>query len=817
MNKKRKLAVAVSLVLGSNFASAQVLEEVIVTAQKREQSLQDVGIAVSAFSGEQLRQLGWNTSDDVMSQIPGVTLVQPNGPASFSLNVRGVAQNDFSGDNQESPVAVYIDDVYAPSPTHASFQLFDYERVEVLRGPQGTLFGRNATGGLAHFITRKPTDEFEGYIQATVGDYDLFNVEGAISGPLSDGISGRLSFSSSQNDAIIENRIGPDLNDNDTWALRGHLKFDIGDSTELLLTAKASELDNLNGTFEHIVSLPNELGLGVAVSDPNVLDLTGGELDTATGDGSGIIYTPWQDYGYRDPDGGKPFSGEFDTVGFIKIETEGYTARFSTTLGNGMEFVSITDYGTLTRDYLEDSDAGPRPVFSFSVKSDMEQFSQEFRLSGETDNMRWVGGAYYLSFEGDLFIGGAAGGFAQAAFGPVVLGLVGGDEDLAVAVTQELFPPTFGFDSPFSTKTESTAVFGQVEYDLTDALTITAGLRWSNEEKETSFNQYFSLFESPTSNVVALQDSLGIGTYWSYDNGRYSNIGAYTFEGGAIPLIEGDADTTIEEDFFTAKLGIDYSLSEGTLLYASYNRGVKAGGFNAPLDATLFAYGALAPEQMNFDSETLNAYEVGFKTTLLDGLARLNGAAYYYDYEDYQAFALESLTLYVFNTDATNKGFELELQTSPVDGLDVLLGMSYIDNNVEDAYTTPAGDPLDRRAILTPELTFNGVFRYQWDFAAGSLAAQYDFNYLDDHFFQLKNSPSGRQDSYVVSNVRLTYATPSQDWVVTAYVNNVTDEEYGRMAFDLSGPPAAGGLGMTELFYADPRWWGISVTYSWGN
>jgi len=271
--KRIALVSAVAAAIAIPTTHAAVLEEVVVTAQKREQSLQDVGIAVSAFSGEQIRQLGWNSSDDIAAQIPGVTLIQPNGPASFTMNIRGVAQNDFSGDNQESPVAVYIDDVYAASPTHASFQIFDFERVEVLRGPQGTLFGRNATGGLAHFITKKPSEEFEGYVQATVGDYDLFNVEGAIGGPLSDNISGRLSFSSAQNDALITNRVGPDLNDNDTWAVRGQLLFKFGESSELLLNARASDLDNLNGTFEHLVARPNSLGLGVEATDPNVPDL----------------------------------------------------------------------------------------------------------------------------------------------------------------------------------------------------------------------------------------------------------------------------------------------------------------------------------------------------------------------------------------------------------------------------------------------------------------------------------------------------------------------------------------------------------------
>ena len=143
-----------------------------------------------------------------------------------------------------------------------------------------------------------------------------------------------------------------------------------------------------------------------------------------------------------------------------------------------------------------------------------------------------------------------------------------------------------------------------------------------------------------------------------------------------------------------------------------------------------------------FDEETLDAYEIGFKTELWDGLARLNGAMYYYDYKDYQAFNLESLTLYVFNTDAVNQGFELELQTSPVEGLDIILGMAYIDTNVEDAYSPDGGaTSVDREMIVTPELSFNGMFRYEWEVGAGMLAAQYDFNYMDDHFFQLKNSP----------------------------------------------------------------------------
>lgn len=767
--------------------SASVLEEVIVTAQKREQSLNDVGIAVSAFTGDQMEQLGWDSADDVVAQAPGVTLVQPNGPGSFYINVRGVAQNDFSGDNQESPVAVYVDDVYVASPTGAAFQLFDFERVEILRGPQGTLFGRNATGGLVHYVTRRPDQQPEGYIKATVGDYSQFDVEGAVGGGLTESVSGRLSFNSSNHDAIIENNTGSDLNDNETWALRGQLLFNFGESSSLLLNARAGELDNTNAPFDHSSSRLNADGLGEAFAGNDLSDFGG--------------FNGWG--GYRDPDGGEILEGEYDAEGFVKVETQGYTATFETQFDNGMEFVSITDFNELDRNYLEDSDASPNAFFHFALKSDMEQFSQEFRLSGEAEGLRWVAGAYYMNYEGDLFTGGVAGGFAREAF-----------QDSTV-------PSGFGFDSPFSTETESTAFFGQVEFDLSDSLTLTAGLRWSKEEKSTQFDQYYSLFESTTSNDVAVRDLFELGDpVWSYGGGRYSNQGSVTlFDafGIALPLLEGETDTDIDDDFLTWKLGMDWQAGDDTLVYLSYNRGIKAGGFNAPLDATLFIVDALSPDQFKFDKETLDAYEIGFKTSLWGGLARLNGAAYYYDYKDYQAFNLESLTLFVFNTDAANQGFELELQSSPAEGLDVLLGMAYTDTNVEDAFTTLGGDVLDREMIMTPELSFNGMVRYEWGVGSGKLAAQYDFNYLDDHFFQLKNSPVVAEDAYVISNVRLTYSSANDDWSMSAFVNNVTDEEYRQMALDLSGNPLEGGFGMTESAYGSPRWWGLNFTYRFGE
>src|SRR6201994_3631514 len=169
------------------------LQEVVVTAQKRAQNAQDVGISISAISGTDLQEAGAVQATDITKSMPAVVMTQPNGPSSFSLSIRGVTQNDFA-DHQESPAAIYVDDVYVSQMAGLAFSLFDIDRVEVLRGPQGTLFGRNATGGLANFVTRRPTDENGGYVDVTFGERNLTRVEGAINGAITSDLDGRISF-----------------------------------------------------------------------------------------------------------------------------------------------------------------------------------------------------------------------------------------------------------------------------------------------------------------------------------------------------------------------------------------------------------------------------------------------------------------------------------------------------------------------------------------------------------------------------------------------------------------------------------------------
>ena len=237
------------------------LEEIIVTAQKRAQNSQDVGIAISAVSGNELAELGAVTASDITKTMPAVVLTQPNGPASFSLSIRGVTQNDFA-DHQESPAAIYVDDVYVSQMSGLAFSMFDMDRVEVLRGPQGTLFGRNATGGLANFVTRRPTADTGGYVSLSFGEYNLTRVEGAVNGAVVDGVDARISFLSNHYDPLFKNITGgaPNSENGNDWAVRGQLLFQNLGGGQLLLNARASREDVHAGAWEQYATTPGVNG-----------------------------------------------------------------------------------------------------------------------------------------------------------------------------------------------------------------------------------------------------------------------------------------------------------------------------------------------------------------------------------------------------------------------------------------------------------------------------------------------------------------------------------------------------------------------------
>ncbi|MEX2489435.1 MAG: TonB-dependent receptor [Pseudomonadales bacterium] len=713
-------------------AHGAVMEEVVVTAQKREQNLQDVGISVTAFSGDQIRKLGFTDSVDVVDQTPGLSFGTPTAEGNnASLTLRGVGLSDFN-DNNEGPVAVYVDDVYVSALSGVTFQLFDMERIEVLRGPQGTLYGRNTTGGLVHFVSAKPTTETEGYARLTAAENNQLKLEGVLSGSLADNVQARFSFAHNEHDGYVDNRFpgGDDPNDTDNNAGRLQIAVQPTEGVDLLFNIHGSKNDANMGAWQHEATFSPDGGV-TSLALPANQNLYG----TCPGCDA---------FGYRDRDG-DPWAGEYDRDGALVIENSGGSISLEADVG-GLTLTSITGFENFERFYEEDTDISPFKIVHNTYGADIDQFTQEFRLSGSGEGLNWVVGTYLYDQETD-------GAFQIDASG---IGFIIGDAN-------------------YTQKTESWSLFGQMEYDLSEEWTVLAGLRYTDETRDLDY----------------LSKDLG----------------------GLLPPNFNtmfDFSESISHDNVTGKLGLDWRPRPGVLVYSSISVGTKSAGFNTGMLDETGLFGQTVRADVPYDEEELTSYEIGMKADVFDGRGRLNVTAFYYDYSDFQAFAFVNLNQVIFNTDAQINGVEVEFVTNPMQGLDISLGAAWLDTTAEDIPLNDAsGITRDRDMILAPELSLNGLVRYEWPAFSGHLAAQVDFNYQSEAFFDIQNHPISESDAYDVWNARFSYSAPNDRWVVTAFVKNVFEEEYRRYTFDVTNL-----FGFNQVAFGRPRWAGVTFHYN---
>ena len=323
----------------------QVLEEIIVTAQKREQSKQDIGISITVFTGDQVRELGFTNSIDIINHTPGLVYGTPAAEGNnANLSLRGVSLSTIF-DVSESPISMYVDEVYYGFIPGATFQLYDLERTEVLRGPQGTLFGRNATGGLLQFVTKQPTNHFEAYADLTYASHDQFKSEGAINVPITDSLFVRASFATDRYDGYVDNRFPGQEDPNDTDKIAGRFQalWQVNENLELRFNAHASEDDSNAGSWQHVSG-------------------------TLTPDSTDSVLTPGVPgpFGYADTDG-DPFAGDYDHIRPLKVENRGMWGKINWTLPNGWQLTSITAYEYFDRFYEEDTDMSPNSIIYASL------------------------------------------------------------------------------------------------------------------------------------------------------------------------------------------------------------------------------------------------------------------------------------------------------------------------------------------------------------------------------------------------------------------------------------------------------------------
>lgn len=794
--------VALSVALGSIAFSAQsaLLEEVIVTAQKREQSQQDIGISITAFTGDQMKALGVTNTIEITEQVPGLQMTSFS-PNLVTFNIRGVSQNNFT-DNNEAPVAVYIDDGYVASMNAISGQLFDVERVEVLRGPQGTLFGRNATGGVIHYITHGADDEeTNGYVESTFADYGKFSLEGAVGGSLSDTARYRIAARTEQSDGYIESTdfpegnplpaSGQDLGGTDGIALRGAFQFDLSDTATLDLMYKYSKDDKVPTGGYNFLPYGDAADAYIPPEFQDFVTNVIGAPAGATGDiffcqSQLACFAPVDTAGRTifEGDHPEPFQNYSDYVGFMDRETNNVTAKFDVELASGMKFVSITNYSNTDKFYTEDGDGIPVPIIEFTTVADFTQMSQEFRLSAETDNLRWQAGVYYLDMETDAEVITQGAPVAGEAAGLGFIDANGNGLAVNARVAQD-----YVLDS------SNWAIFAQFEYDINDKSTIIAGYRYSQDDKDLDFQRTFQA------------DALIDPVTGASNNTPVSILGLDLRS--AVAASGGDQDT-IDYGDSAIRLQWDYKANEDTLWFASYNRGIKGGNFAPSANVSL--------AQVRHDEEVLSAFEFGVKSEFSEGRVRLNATAFYYDYEDYQAFTFSGGTPSVSNADAKNQGLEIEAVILPNENWDIILGASLQDSSVDNVETpqlqgTPVGFSVDWPVDFlndvelpnAPSFGANYLFRYNIDAWGGNVALQLDGAYYADQYLEVSNGGAAFQSSYNVNNASVTWA--NEQWSIRAWVKNLADQEFKQYALDL------GILGGTAV-YAPPRWAGVTVGYN---
>ncbi|WP_336148488.1 TonB-dependent receptor [Alteromonas macleodii] len=761
---KRLLALTVAMALSTPaaFAAENVWESIEVTAQKRNENISDVGIAITAFSGEQLEALGLESSTELIAFTPGVSLAGDIGGQRAIFNIRGVVQNDYA-DLAEAPVAVYVDGGYLASTQAQTFGLFDVARIEILKGPQGTLFGRNATGGLVNTITAKPTADTEGYAEFTAARFEQYRFEGAISGEITDGIYGRFSGFTNQQGEILENiyedgaapdtRLGSvgggeDGYNDDTKAFRAQLLFDIGEEGSLLLSGNWSDTTKSEGPYQVVNTTEikdadgNVIDVIYAADDPLGCDTIQAGV-CVDGNFNGDPFRPVQggDFnGNFDPDGsGNKVNKDFAFDDQNKIKSKGLAATLDYAF-ESFDFFAMSDFKEFKRTVGLDSDQTASPELIFQSNSTIEQFSQEFRFSGESADLKWVGGLYYLSIDTD---------YSQGLAGSPTTFFLGGEENNTLV----------------SLETESYSVFGQIDYSLTDDLVLVGGLRYTREDKDFVGNVYQN--ENTNDRVIEIDTT--------------------------TTSLETLVDSN-DQNLWSAKLQLEYSVGN-SLYYAGINRGVKAGSFNAPLQGGFSLY----------EPEELTAFEAGLKHSFMQGSGVFNANVFYYDYSDYQSFSWVNNAGVVSNEEASFSGVELEVFLTPTDILDVMVNFSYTDAVVEDLEVA-SGYFADTTPPFTPEYQASAMLRYNWDAFDGNMAAQLSANYQSETFHNARNFTAHEIDSFATADTRLTWVDAEDKWLIAAYVDNLFDSDHELIGFDVTG-----FYGTSQISYAKPRTYGVTI------
>lgn len=694
----------------------RLLEEIVVTAQKREQGLKDVPISIEVVDGETINQNAILELEDLSERVPSFTVTE--AAISTLVYVRGLG----SGINQgfEQSVGMYIDGVYAGRGRQYRSAFLDVERVELLKGPQGILFGKNTIAGAINITTAQPTDQFESYVtglmDAEHGERELTAV---VSGPLSDTVSGRLAAKTGSFDGWVYNSYADrDEPGVDNWIARGSLRWLASDRLEITGKFERSEYD-VDGRSTQITR--------AFIYEP--------------------LYKAW------DP----AFEGEFNkkkSVGGIGLDnSKTHSTNAALTINYDWDEVTLTAIsGYMEYDYLDqlDVDFGPIPYLFQTEPQKFKQYSQEIRLlSAPNDKFEYLAGIYLES----------AKLRNQKAL----------DVDLTV-IGSELPPATrfVGFDQD----TDSWAVFGQGTWHLRDNLRFNVGLRYTSEDKTADQNLWFADFQTSVSSpeLDALYSAAGLGTAHAYHKKR-------------------------SENNFTPSVSLQWDSSENVTWYASSAQGFKAGGFNE-------AETTGDENNFEFKSEKSTTFELGAKSSLAGGAARLDAALFYTKFDDLQVSSFEGVSFVVGNAaQVTSKGIELEGQYWITDHFNIGGSWTYLDStydhfpnaNCTIAQTVESGLGYACTQDLSGKVTQyaprnSGRLDLTWETTTGAgqfWQAQFSVYHTDGYYIDQDLDRNTYQSSFQKYYLRLTWQSPQGHWSVSLLGKNLTDKLTKNHASDV--------------------------------
>jgi len=749
--KKSLLLGCAALALSAGGALAQetdggiAVEEIVVTAQKRSENLQDVPVSVTAFSAESLESRGVTNVIGLNNLAPGLRVSSGDAAANPKIFIRGVGLSDFNP-NSSSGVGIYVDGVYVGSPLAQMAGFFDIGQIEILRGPQGTLYGRNTNGGAVNITTRRPTQSFAADASAEYATYDAVNLTAGVGGPVIDDVLAiRVAGQYVKDEGYTYNRVtGDDVNATDYWAIR------------------ASALWTPTPDFEGLFQVNRFANRGDATQTQHRGTMA---FDPSAAGPDGMcapaFYTSGlcgDAFGYADLDGNDR-ALDANSQGKDKIDLFGASAQLTWDLGP-VSLVSVTAYSWAHRNAFENTDGNPFQMLEINYVARQQQFTQELRLQSDDNpdsRLKWVAGAYFM------------------------------DETVKDASTQDVLralrpTPDFfdigasiaAFSYPYTQDTRSYAVFGQADYNLTDRLVATVGLRYSADEKKMDYRSQA--------------------------------------EGGLVVLLDFEDEKTFSA--WSGRLGLRYELTDDVNVYATYNRGFKSGGFFGGLATT-------AEEMEPYDNEQLDSFEIGVKSQLFDRRVRLNASAFYYDYQDQQVFAQtvrNGLTVLVLDNAANSEvyGAEIEGTARITENFSVDAGLSLLKAEFGE-YLFDDGDPLTidpdysgNTLPQAPEVTFNVAARYSYPLANGAeLNGTVDAAYSSKIYFDNSNAERLSQDAVWVVGAQGGWTSPDGKIELGAFARNLFDETYAVSISNIDS------LGVDLLSLNRPRSLGVFLRYKY--